>query len=470
MKYGVTSGLTWDFTVNTDFSQVEADEQQVNLSRFSLFFPEKRDFFLENSGIFQFGGGGGGGAAGAAAAAGRTHRRTCGCSSAGGSGCRRTGTEIPILGGDAPDRAGGRVFGGRAQHPAARADGARRPSTNFTAVRVRRDILANSDVGVMLLNKERERLALQPGRRRGCELPLRVPERGRIRRGTMSPRGRYPAAARSSRPGASATTRRGRGSSAARYNGIGERFNDEMGFVPRVGVNNGPDVVGRAFRPAWLSRSASARSGRTGRWRCSPAGTEAASSRDTRTGTCRSTSTTARSSKSASTPTSRRSASRSPSTARRGVRVNPGRYEFNEWFVLWNTNSAAPFSFNSRYSIGDFYDGYRRGYTLGPTVRVNEHFNASLGVQVNDIELSNGSFVTTLVTWRVNYNFNTRMFLNALIQYNTDSRQLSSNLRFNVIHRPLSDIFLVYNERRDERTGDRIDRALIAKMTYMMAF
>src|SRR6185436_8367220 len=55
VKYGVTSGLTWDFTVNTDFSQVEADEQQVNLTRFSLFFPEKRDFFLENSGIFQFG-------------------------------------------------------------------------------------------------------------------------------------------------------------------------------------------------------------------------------------------------------------------------------------------------------------------------------------------------------------------------------------------------------------------------------
>ena len=74
MKYGVTSGLTWDFTVNTDFSQVEADEQQVNLTRFSLFFPEKRDFFLENSGVFQFGsgntGGGGGGGDG-----GRAERR-----------------------------------------------------------------------------------------------------------------------------------------------------------------------------------------------------------------------------------------------------------------------------------------------------------------------------------------------------------------------------------------------------------
>ena len=55
----MTSSLTWDFTVNTDFSQVEADEQQVNLTRFSLFFPEKRDFFLENAGMFDFGSTGG---------------------------------------------------------------------------------------------------------------------------------------------------------------------------------------------------------------------------------------------------------------------------------------------------------------------------------------------------------------------------------------------------------------------------
>ena len=56
MKYGVTQNLTADFTYNTDFAQVEADEQQVNLTRFSLFFPEKREFFLENQGMFAFGG------------------------------------------------------------------------------------------------------------------------------------------------------------------------------------------------------------------------------------------------------------------------------------------------------------------------------------------------------------------------------------------------------------------------------
>jgi len=153
----------------------------------------------------------------------------------------------------------------------------------------------------------------------------------------------------------------------------------------------------------------------------------------------------------------------------RGIKVNPGRYEFNEYFVLWNTNNSAKLSWTSRYSNGRFYDGYRRGYTFGPTFRPNEKFNTSINLQVNDIELSTGAFVATLVTGRVNYNFNTRTFINALLQYSTESRQWSSNLRFNIIHRPLSDFFFVYNERRDERSGDLINRALIAKLTYLVA-
>ena len=61
------------------------------------------------------------------------------------------------------------------------------------------------------------------------------------------------------------------------------------------------------------------------------------------------------------------------------------------------------------------------------------------------------------------------MFLNALVQYNNDTRQWSSNVRFNIIHRPLSDLFVVYNERRNSVSGDLIDRAIVAKVTYMIA-
>jgi hypothetical protein len=91
-------------------------------------------------------------------------------------------------------------------------------------------------------------------------------------------------------------------------------------------------------------------------------------------------------------------------------------------------------------------------------------------MQLNDISLPTVRYLSTLATTRLNYNFSTKVFVNALLQYSTDSHQLSSNIRFNVIHRPLSDFFFVYNEHRDEHTGLMQDRSLIAKMTYMVAF
>ena len=122
-----------------------------------------------------------------------------------------------------------------------------------------------------------------------------------------------------------------------------------------------------------------------------------------------------------------------------------------------------------RYSFGTFYNGYKRSYSIGPSTRPNEKLNVSLNLQINDIDLPGVSYVSKLATARVNYSFSTSVFLNALVQYNTDTNQLSSNVRFNIIHRPLSDFFFVYNERRDERTNSRLDRALIAKLTYMLA-
>jgi hypothetical protein len=466
VKYGLTSGTTWDFTVNTDFSQVEADEQQVNLSRFSLFFPEKRDFFLENSGVYQFGGGGGGGGGGAAG--GRQNgsqdmrlffSRRIGLSDA--------GEVIPILAGTRlTGRAGDYTMGALNIQ---QRDAGRVPSTNFTALRMRRDILANSDVGVMMLNKDES--GSHYNRVAGVDANFRfgflTMDAYAVR--TFSPSEYIPGTGEEFAARGHANYQTRTWQFRGFYNVIGERFNDEMGFVPRVGVNNGLMFVGRAFRPEWLSRIG-IRETRP-HWQMEIFQRRDGLGLESRYQDWH-------------LPFNFHDGGflevgvnpnveevRVPFTINtaRGVRVDPGRYEFNEWFFLWRTNSAARFSFDSRYSIGEFYDGYRRGYTFGPAVRVNEHFNASVNLQVNDIDVSNGSFVSTLVTSRVNYNFNTRMFVNALLQYNTDSRQLSSNLRFNIIHRPLSDIFIVYNERHDERT-DRIDRAFIAKMTYLFAF
>ena len=76
---------------------------------------------------------------------------------------------------------------------------------------------------------------------------------------------------------------------------------------------------------------------------------------------------------------------------------------------------------------------------------------------------------TDLVTTRLAYSFTTNMFLNALIQYSSREGDIASNIRFNLIHKPLSDFFLVYNERRSP-TGEIVDRALIAKLTYLLDF
>ena len=461
VKYGVTSGLTWDFTVNTDFSQAEADEQQINLSRFSLFFPEKRDFFLENSGIFQFGAGGGGfGGFGGGGDMRLFFSRRIGLSDAGAA--------VPIL-------AGTRLTGRQGAYSIGVLNMQQRslgavPAANFTALRLRRDLLANSDIGAVLLNKEVDgpgfnRVAgLDANFRFGPSVSLNAygaktfsPETTVLPQGndyTMRVAGRYDGRVWQTN---------------GRFDTIGARFNDEMGFVPRLGVNNAFLFAGRRFRPALISSWV--REIRP-HWQVDSYIRQDGGGLESRNQDFHLPFAFQDGGSMELGVNPHVEVVRSPFTinSSRGVRVNPGRYEFNEYFMFWNTNSAARVSFNNRYSIGRFYDGYRRAYTFGPSVRLNENFNASLNLQINDIVVSTGSFVSKLLTTRVNYNFNTKMFVNALVQYNSDNQQWTSNLRFNIIHRPLSDFFLVYNEGRDERTGQMLSRAVIAKMTYLVAF
>jgi hypothetical protein len=253
------------------------------------------------------------------------------------------------------------------------------------------------------------------------------------------------------------------------YQTIGSRFNDEMGFVPRLGVDNSEFYLGTHIRskrfPAWVretfphiqfenfsKRNGGGLESRYMDWHW-PVSFQNSTFLEI-----------------GANPNVEVIDERFTINSRRGIFVNPGRYEFKEYFVLLNGNSSAPFYMNLRYGNGEFYDGYRRNYLIGGTFRLNEHLNLSLNDQINDIDLRSGSFRTHLVTGRVNYYFSTKVFVNALVQYNTDTNQWSSNVRLDIIHRPLSDIYLVYNERHDSRSGALISRAVIAKMTYLLAF
>src|SRR5262245_51353239 len=147
VKYGITANLTADFTVNTDFAQVEIDEQQVNLTRFSLFFPEKRDFFLEGRGILDFARGGAGAQMGQAQTTDTPYlfySRRIGLNK---------GRIIPI---DFGSRATGKIgkYGvGVMNIQAGDETVSATDPTNFTVVRVKRDVLRRSAIGAMVTNR-----------------------------------------------------------------------------------------------------------------------------------------------------------------------------------------------------------------------------------------------------------------------------------------------------------------------------
>jgi len=476
VKYGVTSGLTWDFTLNTDFSQVEADEQQINLSRFNLFFPEKREFFLENSGTFQFGTAnergpstGGGASLGANAFGGIRPNQTSNDLILFFS--RRIGLSdeaqprvIPILGGT---RLTGRVGKGfeigllNIQQREFETINA----TNFTVGRLRKNIMANSDIGVMITNKEVQGSS-QYNRAYGADANFRF--------------GRYTNVnsyiAKTSTPGTTSRDLAGRiGASyindvwnfRASYTAVQENFNDEMGYVPRRGIRKSAGYAGYTWRPErWHKMIRSINPHSQIDYVLDPSGRLDTKYVDYHLPINFQNSTFIEVGKNPSYEYLAKEYVISPA---KKIAIPPGAYRYSEYFILLRTDSGRKISGNGRWAGGPFYTGYKHSYQAGATYRHSNKLTAAFNYTHNNISLEQGRFKTNLLSTRINYGFTTTMFLNSLIQYNSDTHQWSSNVRFNIIHRPLSDIFIVYNERRDSISGNLVDRALIAKMTYMIS-
>jgi uncharacterized protein DUF5916/cellulose/xylan binding protein with CBM9 domain len=480
-KYAVTNGATLDITVNTDFSQVESDEQQVNLTRVSLFFPEKREFFLENSGVFQFGAGD---ERAQSSASGRA--ATQGTSTISNSrynevaqtvndvilffsrriGLADSGDTIPLAAGT---RLTGRTRGFNIGIlNIQQRDGVSTPATNFSALRVRGSIFANSDVGVAFLNKQ---ATGDDNRVVGADANFRFFRYLNINSytaRTFSDAGRVPSGDNQT------ATRLGFNYAGPFWNvrssylAIGDGFNDEMGFVPRVGVKKVDGYLAAHVRPKapsrWLREfNPHVEWHNIDRWN---------GDLDSRYLDYHAI-----------------IRFQDGSTMEPGINLNvenivapfvvnrkravvlpPGRYSFNESFVWFTPNAAARIGLSGRVGVGEFYNGQSQSYRIGAAIRESEHLNVAASVTRTLVDLPAGAFATTLMTSRVNVNFSTRMFLNSLLQYNTDAQQWSANIRFNIIHRPLSDLFLVYNEQRDTRSGDLLNRGIIGKMTYMMRF
>ena len=117
--------------------------------------------------------------------------------------------------------------------------------------------------------------------------------------------------------------------------------------------------------------------------------------------------------------------------------------------------------------------GTRTSYAADVTFRPNAHVSVELGGQRNDLSLGGADFTADIYSARVRYALNTRAFFLAFVQYNEATEELISNARINLIHAPLSDVFLVYTERRSLASGiaePLLERGLTLKVTKLFAF
>ena len=473
-KVLIGTGLNLDLTVNTDFSQVEADIQQVNLTRFSLFFPEKRDFFIENSGIFRFGVPTDSRVQQFRADFGQAFNpAVLRASQSRGDdlhlffsrriGLSRQGTPVPVLGGGRlTGRAGAYELGVMSIQTGEHAES---PFTeNFSATRLRRNLGENSDVGAIFLNRETGGGSNDYNRAVGADANIRVtPE--------LEVNSYY---ARTMSPGVSGNNQAGRVAAnwdsrlwqvRGAWSVLQDEFNPEMGFAPRIGIRRILGYLGYHYRPAWWSdflREFNPHfeySGYTdsdgelvSRYANMHFSFRHQGGANFEFGYNNSIENTSE------------AFAIHPTTT-----VLPGRHEYDEWFVMLFSNPSRPLSLNARFDTGTFYSGTRRALNLSAVARAGGKLTAYVGWSRNDIALAEGEFTTDLLTARIAYTFTTSIFLNALIQYNSVTEDWSSNIRFNIIHRPLSDFFVVLNDRRDPM-GNRIDRAFIAKYTYLLDF
>jgi hypothetical protein len=155
-----------------------------------------------------------------------------------------------------------------------------------------------------------------------------------------------------------------------------------------------------------------------------------------------------------------------------GVAIPAGRYDWNQQLLLFEGDHSKPLSGSIRYTFGGFWSGTQKTTQLSVLYRPTYRISFDLGMQISDIELQqpNAEFTTTLVNLRTGYSFSTNMFLDTLLQYRNDVKQFSANVRFNLIHRPLSDFFIVYNESQFTDITQPAGRGLVVKYTQMFAF
>lgn len=463
LKVGLTPSLTWDATIKPDFAQAEADEQQVNLTQFSLFFPEKREFFLENAGIFYIGD------------IPRNKRASSRFSPPEEDvllffsrriGLTDAGQQLPLYGGARLTGRAGAFGVGLMTMQSEEYQG--RQGNNYTVARVRADILKSSDIGAIFLSRQPSGDSSDFNRVAGIDANFRFFKSLSIN--TF--------AARTDSPGV--TTNQDAGKIAIGWEDslkrlgasimkIGEGFKDDMGFVRRVGVTR------QFYDMAFLPQPAALR--KRGIRQIQPHARafiydDPNGDLVSRTIHVANQTTWNNGSYMEYAFEPRVEAIKKPFAVSPGVSIPIGRYDWYQHVLLFEGDHSRALSGSIRYTFGGFWSGSQKNTQISLLYRPTYRLVADLGLQITKIalDLPRAEFTTTLVNLRTGYSFNTHMFLDTLLQYRNDVKQFSANVRFNLIHRPLSDFFIVYNESQFTDATQSAGRGVVVKYTQMLSF
>jgi hypothetical protein len=458
-KYGLTRSLILDATVNTDFAQVEEDQQQVNLTRFSLFFPEKRDFFLEGLGLFAFGGVSLGQNANPGEVPVMFFSRQIGLS---------RGQAVPVV-------AGARVTGraGRYQIGAVNIQTDDKPeasavATNFSALRVKRDILRRSNVGMIATYRSDTIAGDGQNVLGGVDANLflfqnvtanmyytRTDTPGRTG-GQDSYRGRFEYAG-------------DRYGLTGEHLMVGSDFNAEVGFVRRTDFRRSMGQVRFSPRPG------NARRVRRYNLQGSLDYVTNADASELQDREIRGSFTTEFQSGDSWLFEYTRNYELLPSrfTINPGTVVPAGGYHYQNFRTQYSLSQRRKFSGRVSAAHGTLYEGEKTEAGYGGRIAFIPQFAVEPSVSLNWVRLPFGDFEAPVISSRIIFTPNATMALSSFIQYNGSSRTLSSSVRLRWEYRGGSELFLVYSDGRNTLTSgypDLMNRSLAFKVTRLLRF
>lgn len=459
-RYHITPQLAVDLTYKTDFAQVESEEEVINVTRFNINLPEKRDFFLESAGIFQFGSGTSSGGSVVGASGGGDiilfNSRTIGINK---------GQRIPLFGGLKLAGRSGKYSLGILNIQSEKTkldDGAVEPTTNYTAVKIKRDIFTNSNIGLMVLNKQSSSDVYS--RAIGSDAFFAF-TREFIINGFIAKSFSPIDQSKEWAGNIGLILNKDWLDVSVRYTYIDTLFNPEMGFIRRGNIRKTDGSV--AFTK-WINNDYFKSISLVSSILYTTDHHNVLETRENEVDVW----VTAKSGDFFSIGFNKDYDFLPYNQRIRNIVIEKGIYNTGYQNVSLRSFNGRPISGSLSYRWGDNLDGESSRITLSNTVKVSNDLNVDLNYSYDHLNFKNGSLMASLLSARFTYCYSPEMLTKLYLQWNEADRRVAINFLFDYIYKPKSHIYLVYNENRDtiiNSIKNTKDRVLLLKLTYLLS-